>query len=426
MKEDKLNVLIISSIYLPMDVVGSYRPKSFMEVFPQTGISPTLLTTNWELEHNGFWKKHEIKESIKVEKNNHREVYRVPYFGVKSPTRNPILRALNIIRILKGNLDPEQYFNYLSFRKSALELVKRKKFDLIIGIYTPHFCLKLVYELNKKYNIPYVLDFQDLWINELVVPNYSADFKQTILNRINLHYWKKWINSSLFFTTTSQLWIEYLEKHTKKRGHIIRNGHDFKLKPRPKYPKDIFRITYFGRLYPNMEYSIVFEALTNFLKYQKQIPIQFELIGIKPTSDFDGVQFVKNELPYPNIVFKEGMKKTELLEYCRLNSTVLILPNFPYDNGQFMVKLYDYLYIGKPIIFGPSNGSDMENTISTCNSGIISNSSTQLEKYLISIYDELSSTGNISFKSNYSIVNEYNREVQSEKLSSLIRSEIVT
>ncbi len=414
-----IKVLVISYHALPMDVVSSYRAKAYCDYLKSYGFSPTLLTHNWE-KLDGEYIVHDSSLAPLIERHATHRIIRLPYPGrIKSKSPLHTVRSY-----LRGDIDSELNASYHLFKTFLNQHLKEEKYDLIISIFSPHFHLKLAYECWQKFRIPYILDFRDLWDNQIVTSGSTPTFMQKLINSIISLYWRKWLKTALFFTTTSKIWIDYLEKLSGVHGYMIRNGHEVNIKSTIRKQNDCFKIICFGRLYPNLEFDVILSALKRFLTYERDLPIQLEMIGIKKIAEFDGKSYFKVNLHTDKLVFKESMPKEELMNYCEKEATVFILPNFSVDNGQFMVKLYDYLALGSPVILAPRNGSDMENVLEDVNGGLATSNVDEIVSYLQSCYDELSNNGQLSYRPNIEKIETYHRRYQVEKLTNLVISRI--
>jgi glycosyltransferase involved in cell wall biosynthesis len=406
-----------------MDVVASHRAAAYCNYFVEYGILPTLITNRWELSMDSKWKYHTDDDSIIIEEDENCSIIRLP--RLKPRMINSLLsKFYTVFHYLVGNLDVENYYLYKQAKNYLYRHLETNHYDLVIAMYSPHFDLKLAFEINQKYGISYILDFRDLWDNQIVTTSYRPTFKQKILNTVVSYYWRKWLKSAIMFTATSKIWIDYLEKLSGVNGHMIRNGHELSNKSTLIKQNNCFKIVCFGRLYPNMEYDVILLALKRFLTYERELPIILEMIGIKRTTEFDGKSYFKANLNTDKLVFKESMPKDELMNYCEREATVFILPNFPEDNGQFMVKLYDYLALGSPVILAPSNGSDMEHVLKDVNGGIVTSNVDEMVNYLQDRYDELSENGRLSYVPNINKIESYHRKYQVARMAKLINDRL--
>jgi len=382
-------VLIISYHALPMDVVASSRTKAYCDFFFENGLFPTLVTHRWERDGKG-WVFHSDSDEPKHEVHDTWEVFRLPRPVIKRPGETIPRKLKTFWYLLRGDLDAELTDSYKVFRKFLFQHIGENKYDVVLGIFSPHFDLKLAYEIGRAFAIPYVLDFRDLWDNGVVTSQYRPAPRQYIFDFFARSYWAKWLRQSLFFSTTSKEWIAYLEGLSGRKGIIVRNGYDdiTSISPRPvAVSARRFVITYFGRLYPNQKLDIITRGIREFIT--KEVPdtdFVVQLIGVKKTGDYDGLGALLKKIPRQYVEVLGYMPKEKLMAHCLLNASLFLLPNFAENNGQFMVKSYDYISLRKPVIVAPSNGSETESLVSDLNAGLVTSSAEEVTDFISKCY----------------------------------------
>lgn len=372
-----------------MDVVASYRIKAYCDFFYENGLFPTLVTHRWERDDNG-WAFHNGEDEIKREQYHTCEVFRLPRPMLKGCNGPVVGKIRTIWHLMRGDLDAELTSSYRVFRTFLLQHLVTTRYDVVLGIFSPHFDLKLTYEVGRKFAIPCILDFRDLWVNQIVTSQYRPSPRQYLFNFFVRSYWRIWLKQSLFFSTTSKEWIVYLKRLSGRDGIIVRNGYDniFSLTPggganRPKK----FVVTYFGRLYPNQSLDAITSGIRQFIA--SEIPgtdFAIQLIGIKRAGNFDGLNELLKRIPREYVEVIGYMPREKLLTYCAENSSLFLLPNFAENNGQFMVKSYDYISLRKPVIVAPSNGSETELLIRDLDAGIVTSSGKEVAAFIKKCY----------------------------------------
>jgi glycosyltransferase involved in cell wall biosynthesis len=417
-----VKVLVISYNALPMDVVSSYRAKAYCDHLISFGIRPTLLTHRWEKVNNDF-SIHQPDADVLVEENRSCRVIRLPYLGTdNSPTHLHTLWSY-----LCGNLDVALAGSYRIFKQFLWEHLQNNRYDLIIAIYNPHFHLKLAYECWQKFHIPYVLDFRDLWDNEIVTLSYHPGVKERIINSLVSRRWRKWIRHSLFFSTTGSKWNEYLSGLAKKDGITVRNGFDY-------HPADIpsgnptfekkFKVVHFGKVYKNQEVDVFISGFRAFAKRYSAREICLEIIGLKKIDEINyeqKFQLALNEY----VTFIPYMAKEELVRYCKQDAALFFFPNFKEDNGQFPVKLYDYIMIGKNMVVCPGGGQIGE-FVQHTHTGTVLNKPAEVSEYLENAYQIFKKFGSIPFLGDTESLNRYSRKNQVQIMADKIHAVLCT
>ncbi len=402
-----------------MDVVNSYRTESFVKHFHKKGLFPILITNRWEPAKNG-WVIHSKNDKVQIERHKNFEIHRLPYFGIRTIDSKIWSKIDTFLHLLKGNLDPDLLFNYRAYKTYLFKYLVKNKVDLILSIFHPHNHHKLAYECGRKFSIKYVLDYQDLWDNDIITKTYTRTFKKLVFNNIAKFYWRKWLKKSIFFTTTSKIWIDYLESLSGTAGYQIRNGHDYSF-IYPQNTSKIFNLVFFGRLYPNMDLDVIVSVLKRVLDLNLH-NFRITLIGVKSTATFDGKEYLKSQLNYPEVYFIDYMSKEKLMEYSAENASMFFLPNFKEYNGQFMVKLYDYLILGQPVILAPTNGGELEEVIMNAKAGFVSSSQQDIFEYILKTYEEHQLNKKITYNPYHEYILSFSRKSQLKKLANLIHA----
>jgi glycosyltransferase involved in cell wall biosynthesis len=398
---------------MPLDVVASYRAKAYCDYLYENEILPTLLTHRWERDDHENWKTHQANDHIIYEKNKTHNIIRLP-----RPLEKGVTSSLNTLRHwLIGNFEIHLLNSSKIFKNFLVDHLKSNKYDCILAIFSPHCHLKLAYEVHQIFKIPYVLDFRDLWNNQVITKSYTPDFKTIIQDSLIKFFWNKWLNKSLFFSTTSDKWIDYLNKLSGVQGTKVTNGHEIEDIQRAKRTKK-FRLAYFGRIYPYQDLDVLIEAINQFLSKNLEINnFELVLIGIKKVNDFDGARVFKAKINNKFITVMEYMSKDKLIEFAESNVSLFILPNLKEDNGSFFVKLYDYIALNKPIILAPANGSENDNVVNKLNAGIVTSSVDEIVNFIQEKYRDYNKNGFIPFTLEKEGVEEYHRANQVKSLA---------
>jgi len=404
-----VEALIISYNALPLDVVSSYRSKAYCDHLMSFGIRPTLLTHRWEKKVNGHYRIHEGDDKIVFEENEACKVIRLPHPGMDYSQS----KLHTLLSYLNSNLDVGLMQSYRLFRKYLRDHLKEKRYDVIIAVYNPHFHLKLAYECWQEFGIPYVLDFRDLWNNNIVTRSYNPGFKERTLNSIIARCWRKWIRSSLFFSTTGQTWTHYLSRLSGRDGIVVRNGFDY-LPTETKTPEirhdRKFKVVHFGRMYEGQAVDIFLKGFREFANRLSPSKIGFEIIGLKKVTGINYEEKIGNSLG-DYVTFLPYMEKRELVKYCVEQASIFFFPNFIEDNGQFPVKIYDYVMIAKNILV-THGGGEISDFVLKLGAGVVADEPESVTGYLEKFYREFENSGSIKFYLNNSELKQYSREMQ--------------
>jgi glycosyltransferase involved in cell wall biosynthesis len=413
-------LLIISYHALPLEVVASYRTKGYCDYLSKYGVLPTLITHHWENQNVRNRIYHDVDDKVVYEKYDNYNIIRLPR---PSENFNSSSSIKTLKHWLKGDFDIHLLNSYDVFKSFLFQHLQSQKYDGVLAIFSPHYHLKLAYEIYQKFKIPYVLDFRDLWDNQVITKSYRPSLKKRIQDFLIKYYWKRWLKKSLFFSTTSHKWTEYLKKLSNEKGFVFPNGHEIEIVETPiKQAK--FNLTYFGRFYPNQNLELIVEGINEFLKKVNPKNFKLQLIGIKKTSNFDGLQFITSRINTEYLEVVDYLPKEELMDFCKKEVTLFFLPSFFEDNGQFMVKLYDFIALGKPVLVAPRVNSDMEIVVKKTKSGAVLNSSESIALHLEEQYNYFLKFGHAKNNMSSKSISDYHRQNQiklfAKKINSLI------
>lgn len=418
MNVSEVKVLILSYNALPMDVVSSYRAKAYCDHFISFGIQPTLVTHRWEMVDNKFVVHHDDEPAV-IEETGSCKIIRLPYPGKRASASS----LHTMISYINGDLDVELMDSYTVFRKFLWHHLAKERYDFIIAIYNPHFHLKLAYEIRQKFGIPYVLDFRDLWENEIVTRTYNPVLKKRIINLIIGSWWRKWIRNSVSFSTVSDRWRRYLSGLSGVTGIVVRNGFDhLPTEPGMQAPvrTSTFTVTHFGRMYSGQNLDVFLQGFRMFATCFSPGEVTFEVIGLKKVEGLDVEKKIKDALN-GYVTFRPYISKIDLMTYCREQSMLFFFPDFEDDNGSLAVKVYDYLMLGKNILVAPGGG-EVSRLVSGLNAGVVVNDPESVSAILHQYYQEFKQKGYLTYRLNRKKLESYSRDRQVKIMADHIKS----
>lgn len=434
-------ILILSYHYSPSDVIASFRAKAYAENLHKHNIHPTVLTHSYDEKHKILDSKTYQEEITYSSKSN---VIRVPrYVDWKYRIWNIIesKKYLNRIRIiwflLFGYLDTaaHDFASYNSFKRASQNALKIENYDLILGIFSPHFCLKLCYELNQKFEVPFVIDYRDLWDNRYAQNNFRPTLFDKFRNYCVRRYHKKWTKDQLFFTITSDPWKQLVDNFLQtEKGVVIRNGFEDKLFRDPHEPTiNYLKIAHAGSLYNNQNFSIALEGISIFLNTRKDARVVFELIGYPKGRQSNSIvgklsnveELVRRYVPEKNLKLVERLPKMELINLLK-EAQILLFPTFFDSVGTYSGKFFEYVGLKKNIIAFPDDHGVIRDAIYETNSGVIVNTAKEFAEILERFYNEWQEKGSINFEGNESEIMKYSRSFQIGKFANNVTESLAS
>ncbi|WP_062514755.1 glycosyltransferase [Halobacillus sp. KGW1] len=238
------------------------------------------------------------------------------------------------------------------YKKVFRELMNKEEFDLVLITAGPFYTIPLCDIAKNEYDTKCIIDYRDLWIFDL---RNKIDFLKPVnLTKKALYYpiERKNISCADAVVTVTQSWSNILKKvYRTDNIHIITNGYDdHQLKSKNEvinYEFDNkFVIAAFGKLaYYSEEYATrFFEAMKilsknipNLLVLHIGLPEEETYSAIR-NSGFDNNRYINTGF----INYKDGI---QLLSNVDLSIIIDV------RKGAMGTKLYDYIYVNKPLIY---------------------------------------------------------------------------
>ena len=424
----KKNVLVLSWYFPPCNLTPAERIYSWARYFHENNLYPTIVTRNWDIPvqnlNNEFIA---TGEKIVHEKNEFYEVYYIPYqpdlkqklFKRYSGTKFYFLYlAVSFLYSFLENFT--SYFTpYTSLYTFARKLAAQTKFSHLLISGSPFHLFKFGYQLNKKYNIPWVADYRDDWnTNEIFVSNGAI---KKMIQRLSLLNEKKWVNTASFFTTVSDHYVQKIKRNLHIPGHTILNGfmpENYNGLALPS-PTEKFTICYVGSLYESQPIEIFISSVKKMAADKK--PLQVKFIGMQ--SQNQAMLRIKKltEGIEDFFVFTERLPKEKVIQ-TQHESDLLLICSHNNIKGTPGSKLYEYIALKKPVLVCPSDRDIIEETLSYTHQGIFAEDSDKCYDILSNLYNVWKQQGNIAgvVQVNEANCDSFSRKTQALKLSKLI------
>lgn len=184
------NVLIIAYYFPPMGLSGVQRTVKFVKYLPDFGWKPFVLTTGSsryfafdESLLNDFKDKpvEIFRTNTKKSQKNDHKIQNFPNYTIQK-----------IGRVLTQAIyQPDRF---IKWKKSAIELgekiIKENKIDAIFATAPPFTDFLVALELAEKYDIPFIMDYRDVWVDNpfhyYVTPlhkSYSIKLEENLLKK---------------------------------------------------------------------------------------------------------------------------------------------------------------------------------------------------------------------------------------------------
>ncbi|MCD6201279.1 MAG: hypothetical protein J7K46_05660 [Bacteroidales bacterium] len=424
-------VLIITYYWPPAGGIGVQRCLKFAKYLRQYGWEPVIYTAKNALysyyDKNGY---KDVPDNLEVLKNRIIEpfgFYKWISGRKKSdPVPNPIhvrskkTRFLDRLAVwIRGNLfipDARSLWIKPSVRFLS-KYLKDYPVDAILSDGPPHTNTVIACRLSKKFNIPWLADFQDPWTQvdyyKLLKLTRWADRKHRKLEQ-------ETFGTAGAITIASPSWKKDLETLNARNIHVLYWGYDEDDFKDLKYePVNRFILSHSGLLgydrSPEVFLEVIRDLLTERPLWKKRLNMIF------PGSVDYSIRDKISELDLTdNTVFPGNLPRPQALEIT-LQSSLLLLPLNKAENakGRIPGKLFEYLRAGRPILcLGPEN-SDVAKILRETHHGkcFEYDDYQNIKKYIIKYLDLFDKTGSVIFKDDISI---YSVKNQVRKVASLL------
>lgn len=423
-----MKILIVTVHFPPENVVASLRLYSFAYYWHIAGHNITILTatknkkdTDLEFDCSAF-KIIEIPipiiskfQRFNSNSNNISNINKLEYFFklIFFPFKILFKTISN-----KTGCFSERFPSFTDlWTKKAIKLINAFDFDVVLssgGPYSVHRVGLSLKKLNK--NIKWIVDWRDLWLKN---PSYKGlrifHFHEKKLEKI-FH------NNANLITCVSEPNSNILSNTTATSVKTIYNGflpiQSIRSNVNNNKEIDKFIIVYTGSIYRDLQDpSPIFDAISrikskNINLYNKLL-IQFAGLS----SNIIDIIKKYNIIDCYNYLGYVKLEESLILQY-NANAVLFIDYNTEIE-GFISAKIFEYLYYSKSIIaIGNNPNSSAAKLIKETNSGVYLGLNVDLiEQYLTEIIID---HAKYEYKKNDSIILEYTRENQANKLLNYI------
>lgn len=412
--------MILTYYFPPHNGVAGWRAYSWSRYLYKYEIYPTIMTRHWQGNENKWGDStKEDTRSTTNEQQEHSSVLFLPFQHslLKRIAETPIFKIKIISKLfyfftlLIGRFSIE-IDAYNMFKKELKSYLKDHDFDMVIITAPPQNLVRLGYYIEKKYKIPVIIDFRDLWDNEVLRDDYKPGLRNRITNEIKKFYFRRWLKNVSLITTVSQSLAEKIGSLVSRKVVEIMNGFEAELfTGETKERNDFFVISYIGTIYPQLDLSIIIQGLNKFISQVGPDKVKLNFIG---TEAIDSVaEKIKQNLPEECLLITPRISKAEAITYT-INSDVLLHAAFKTYKGIYTGKLFYYLGAKKNILIAPGDEDVIDALIKKTNAGKIAHSVDEFYGTLLGWYEEWQNKGAIPYHGKQHIISNYTREHQAK------------
>jgi glycosyltransferase involved in cell wall biosynthesis len=391
-------VLIIIYYWPPTGGSGVQRWVKFVKHLRNFGWEPIIFTPKNPLvnERDESLLK-EIPEGIEVIKLPVFEIAK--YFGSApgSETSNSTPSFFSNIKKTIGNYIRGNFFipdpRVLWVKPSVKFLsdyLSKNKIDAIVSSGPPHSLHKIAKHLKKKFNIPWLADFRDPWLEILDFHGFK-----TSASAFEKHkkLFRSVLNEASEVVVAHESVRENFQALTKTKVTLITNGYDaadIANAPQPIHDNKKFNVVFVGILYDKLNSPDLWNAFAKYASVDKIFAEKLQLIFVGKVQ--------------PDAM--RNLEKNDLLKYCKFTGYVshevavgyekiadLLLLLTPSGNDfKYVIpgKLFEYLAVQKPILCLANANNDSAIIVSNSKAGIVvsPNSANEIKTVIESLFKD--------------------------------------
>ncbi len=423
-----------------MDVIASWRAQGYLSYLQAAGFEPVLVSMRWQPDGSGGWRMHDKHALTYIEElPQGGRIVRLPRVRSLASkvhsffARVPLFRQVFIVCAwLCGHLDAteEQWDCYCTYKRFLYQHVKEARYVSLIAIFSPHHHLRLATRLHKRFGLPYVLDFRDLWNTRLVSATYRPNFKNRFQDMCCSKYWARWLEHAAFFTITSSSWKRYLYTLTGTQGRVLRNGYEpaHFMHP-PPTRTERFVLLHCGSLYRHQALGNFVEGIRRFIEEVQPKYFDLRFIGAEkgkqPASStaYLSTTDVHTLLQPVSSVLQLWPRhsKAACAKYMQA-AEVLLMPTFPTHAGVYSAKVFDYLAAKRPILLTPDDKGLLAALINARKAGTVASTAEEVHCFFKTAYSDWLKNGRYPFLGQETGLKCFSRQYQVSRMGKYLNT----
>jgi len=257
------------------------------------------------------------------------------------------------------------------------QLIEEAKPEIIFASAPPNTGLIVASRLARAYNLPWVADFRDLWVDN---PYYDEPGWRKRVDAV-----LEWqvLRRAAGLVTVSPISAEQLRRRHGKAAAVVYNGYaeeDFPpLAPRTE-PGEVLTIRYMGSIYRGFrDPSALFAAIVLLPDHLRTlINVEFfsdagdAILAAAAAHGVESTVAIKPRIPYQQAL--ERQMEADIL--------LLLQSSDRRDEGNLPAKLFEYLYARRPILFIGYERGIAARLVRERSAGLVSNSPTEIRDQL--------------------------------------------
>lgn len=325
------------------------------------------------------------------------------YYIIQYPVSNNARWKRNAIRIARDKCDSEHFDAILSSH----------------NLPESHMVASLI---SKKYEIPWVADYRDLWSQNHYTLN--TGLKQRLIQQREVQVIKQ---ASVLTAINCDMTSDLFALHNKIVTDIP-NGYDPEQINKNNYLRPKFTITHLGSLYNGKRNpEPLFISLSELIKDGEMVEEDISVDFYGPDSSVLHNTIVKYNLQ--NCVHQCGMvSKNESVKMQTSSQILLLLTwNHPKEVGGCPGKVFEYFSARRPIIsLGYVGECYLSKILRETNAGIHISTHEALKETLHQWYNEWRESGSVAYHGVEEKLDEYSHRAMARKFADVLNNVVDT
>lgn len=420
-KDEIMKKVLIINYAFNYESVGSLRARGIAKYIVNFGWDPVILSakTNMESDHNFRVIEIDYDDLISKVKGilgiKQHTAVRMHYHGSNSKNSNIINLVSPFFEEIYGYPDIAKAW-YKNAVKEGTELLEKEDFNAILSSSPPHTSHLIARELKKRFQIPWIADFRDLWTQN---PYYNHSFiRKYFEKRLELKTIK---DADALITISKPLEDNLKNLHKFKEAFTVYNGFDPDIKNIGGTLDDKLTMLYAGNLYDGKrDPEKLFKALYE-LNLENKINLQDFSVNFYGSKGVWLTEKIKKYRLEKVVNIFGKVPRDEILKKQRNSQLLLLLTwNNPQEYGIIGGKIFEYMAARRPILsIGPPEGL-LKEIIESTNSGIHSPDINQIKKFIEISYNEYKVNGEIKYSGIESEINKFSQIEMAKNFSDIL------
>ncbi|HSE83712.1 MAG TPA: glycosyltransferase, partial [Thermodesulfobacteriota bacterium] len=298
----------------------------------------------------------------------------------------------------------------------AYRFLGNRRVDMILSSSLPSTVHLIARRIKKKYKLPWVADFRDLWSQNHGYP--YGSFRHYLERRLEAWTLKE---ADALVTVSEPLAAKLSILHRQNRIYSITNGFDpeeFEIIREANMPQK-FVITYAGQLHSGQrDPEILFQALEGLIKSGKIDKNKIEVNFYSGLQEAWLYEKVKKYGLHEVVHIHDYKPRSEVLRKEASSSLLLVITwDNPEELGVYTGKVFECLGVRRPILAFGGPAGVLADLLRKTKAGFYTSTLEELKQVLLGYYGEYIKNGRALFHGDEEEVNKYTHRKMADRFA---------